>query len=142
MSVETFFSNSSRLSRFSSETSGESVTPEVSDENRDNKFSKVSENSTQKFNAEKYVYELFKTPEIQNVYLEYLQIRKIKRFPTTEFIMEKHKEEMALCENNQERINLITFFIMKGYQDFKYEWFKNQNTNYQKTSNKAYISNR
>ena len=105
------------------------------------------------FCPKKYVRELFKTPEIQEVYLEYLKARKVRGFGITKFIMDKHKRELAKATDNEQRIEVITYFIMKGYQDFQYDWFANQNNNKgqnnfrtanqstQSTFNPSYISN-
>ena len=105
------------------------------------------------FCPKRYVRELFKTPEIQEVYLEYLKARKVRGFGITKFIMDKHKRELAKATDNEQRIEVITYFIMKGYQDFQYDWFANQNNNKgqnnfrtanqstQSTFNPSYISN-
>jgi hypothetical protein len=94
-----------------------------------------------KFNAEKYVYDLFKTPEVQENYLAYLEIRKVNGFKTTQKIMDLHKLEMAKCKNKEEIIELITFFIKKQYQGFEYDWFVGSKTP-KNQSNQSYISNR
>jgi hypothetical protein len=115
------------------ETSSVPVSDSIKNSNSSSKPSKE-----EKWNPEQYATQCFQNPELQVLYVEYLKIRKMKKYPITKFIIDKQHTDISKCSGLEQAVELITRAITNGWQGMNVEWLKSTIN----TGSKAYISNR
>lgn len=98
----------------------------------------------EKFNAEDYVKTIYQKPEVVQAYLGWIEVRKIKKYPTTKTIMDLHKKRIEECTSVEEAIKLLEMATEKSWQGLDIEWLRNNKNSRNSgkiTSSDIYISN-